>query len=615
MIRKPKLHQYLDNTLLYRYGLIGYGLLILFGGGLIWLSGNKDLANTVWQIGALIGALPLAINMVAELLRRQLGVDIIALTAILTSIALGEALAAVVILLMITGGEALEAYASDRAKHELDALLDRAPQLAHRVRGTTVEDVAVTRIVPGDLLQIQPGEIVPVDAKIIRGQSSFDQSAITGESLPTELGEGQTILSGIVNTSSLIVAKAEKTSADSEYATIVALVSKAAASRAPIVRLASKYSGWFTLITFIIAGLAWLISGSPLRALEVLVVATPCPLILAAPVALIAGMSRAAKTGIITKSGAALERLAAVRTMAFDKTGTLTAGTAAVADIIAYHGSAKEVLTLAASAEAGSTHVLARAIAVAAKTQKLILKKTTSLREESGLGVIARIGRTQILVGSTNFLHSHDVHTIAHDLPTDQTSIMVAKNGTLVGAITFADTLRPEANRTLRGLDQLGISDRLMLTGDNKPVAESIAAQLGVTEVHANCLPQDKINIIKQLQPRRRPVAMIGDGVNDAPTLAAADVGIALGAHGSTAASQSADIVIMLDDLRKVSEITRIAHGTIAIARQSILVGIGLSIGLMLIATSGIIPPIAGALSQELIDIGVILNALRALRT
>lgn len=600
---------------IYRYGLIGYAFFILFSGGIIRLGGNQDLANIIWQVGALIGALPLAINMVTELLRRQFGVDIIAITAILTSVALGEALAAVVILLMITGGEALEAYASNRAKRELDALLDRAPQLAHRILGTTVEDVAVTQIVPGDLLQIQPGEIVPVDGKIMHGQSSFDQSAITGESLPTERSKGQTILSGIVNTSNLVVVKALKTSADSEYATIVALVSKAAASRAPIVRLANRYSGWFTLITFIIAGLAWLISDTPLRALEVLVVATPCPLILAAPVALIAGMSRAAKTGVIAKNGTALERLAAVRTMAFDKTGTLTAGIPVVADIIAYHGSAKEILTLAASAEAGSTHVLARAIATAAKVQKLKLSKTTSLHEETGLGVIARIDQSRILVGSANFLHNHGVNAIDHNLPTNQTAIMVAKKNTIIGAITFADTLRPEANRTLKGLDRLGISDRLMLTGDNKSVAESIAEQLGVTEVHANCLPQDKINIIKHLQPQRRPVAMIGDGVNDAPTLAAADVGIALGAHGSTAASQSADIVIMLDDLGKVGEITRIAQGTITIARQSILIGIGLSIGLMLIATSGIIPPITGALSQELIDIGVILNALRALRT
>jgi heavy metal translocating P-type ATPase len=584
----------------------------LLAGGLAWPF-SPGLAAWIWGLVALAGVIKPATGMVETLRGGQFGIDVIAVVAIVASVALHENLAAIVVLLMLTGGEALEDYAQRRARAELSSLLARAPRLAHRKQGATIQDIPVSQVAPQDILVVRPGETIPVDAKIVKGQTSLDESAITGESLPVDKREGDELLSGSVNTTGLIEVEALRASGDSQYARIVQLVQEAASSRSPLVRLADRYSVPFSIITFTLAGIAWALSGQALRALEVLVVATPCPLLIATPVALVSGMSRAARHGIIVKNGGALERLAVLKAVAFDKTGTLTKGEPEVAQIIPTGISKAELLRITASAERSSVHTLAQAVVAEARKHNLQLADTVNLTETPGKGVVATIEGKQVVVGKADFLHEQGIKvTVRGDEQAIQTAIFVAVDGKFAGVITFADALRPEAKRALAAIKALGVARTVMLTGDKQAVAERIAKRLGITDVKAECLPEDKVNALHALRNEFAPVAMVGDGVNDAPTLAAADVGIALGAKGSTAASESADVVIMLDDLMRVPMAIAIARRALWIAQESIWVGIGLSIVLMVVATFGGIRPVYGALLQEAVDVTVIINALRA---
>jgi heavy metal translocating P-type ATPase len=570
-----------------------------------------------WALGLVaVGlSLPLVWNMIEDIRTGTYGVDVLAVTAILTSVVMHQFWAGIVIVLMLTGGEALEDYAETRAKVELDALLSRAPKQAHIYRGRKVIDVAVSEVQIGTKLVIRPGEVVPVDATVVEGNANMDESSLTGESLPQLKGAGDTILSGSINTDSPIIVKALHSAADSQYEQIIHLVKAARSSQAPFVRLADRYSIPFTVVSFLIAGGAWIISHQSIRFLEVLVVATPCPLILAAPIAIISGMSRSAKHGIIVKTGGTLERLAAVRTFAFDKTGTLTKGELTV-DHIQTFGTytTGDILSIAAGLEQDSNHVLAQAIIAKARDKQLRPVKAKKVRELAGAGLSAVVDRQQVLVGRASLLQKYDVKTPATlALKTlQQTAAFVAIDGTLAGIITFKDELRPNSKQTLQRLRTLGVEHFLMVTGDNESVAAAVAKTLSITDVRAGALPGDKIHAIEQLRADQRPVAFVGDGVNDAPVLTASDVGIALGARGSTAASESADMVIMLDDISRVAQALEIARRTFFIARQSILVGIALSIILMCIFATGRFRPLYGAIIQEGVDVIVIFNALRA---
>ncbi len=590
-------------------GVALYALLAL----VLFVVGQGAAVQVVLLVGSLVAVSPLIVDMIKEVRGGNYGIDLLAVTAILASLALHEFLVATVILLMLTGGEALEAYAQEHAKKELSDLLDRAPKTAHRYDGDELHDVPVNQVRVGDRLLIKPGETVPVDAVVIDGASSFDEAAITGESLPVDKAVGQDVVSGSVNTTRPVTVTASHTSAESQYQQIVQLVRQAASSRSPLVRLADRYSVPFTIISLGLAGVAWALSGQALRALEVLVVATPCPLLLATPVAIVSGMSRAARHGIIVKSGAALEQLARLRAVAFDKTGTLTKGEPKVDRVKPVAGGDEaELLATLAALEQSSNHILAQAVVAAAQARGLKLPaKVEQLREEPGSGLVATVDGRVVVAGRPQWLQSHGVELPA-GLPTDQTVAHVAIAGRYAGSVSFADQVRPETKATLRELADLGIRKTLMLTGDQAGVARRIAHQVGLTDVQAELRPAAKLAAIKALEAHHQPAAMVGDGVNDAPTLAAADVGIALGARGSTAASESADVVIMLDDLARVPLAIHIARRAILIANQSILVGIGLSIVLMLIAMTGVIPPVYGALLQEAVDVAVILNALRA---
>lgn len=484
----------------------------------------------------------------------------------------------------------------------MQSLLDNTPRTAHKLQGDQQLDVAVDTLEIGDHLVIKPGEIVPADGRVIMGESTFDEASLTGEAKPMSKKVGDELMSGSVNGDSSVKMVVEKRAEDSQYQLIIKLVEESKEKPARFVRLADRYAVPFTLIAYLIGGIAWWASGDPVRFVQVLVVASPCPLILAAPVALVAGMSRSSKSGIVVKTGTAVEKLAETKTIAFDKTGTITKGMLEVTGVAPVQGfSEAELLRVAASAEQGSAHILARSLVQAVPR----LLPVTDLKEISGQGITATVDGRQVKVGNARFIDVPEAKT-------DTTAIYVAIDEKYAGTIYFSDTIRPEASKTIARLKAQGITDLLMVTGDGRTVAEAIAEEVGLTEVHARCLPQDKLTILTSIPKEKRPVTMVGDGVNDAPALTVADVGIAMGAHGSTAASESADVVILKDDLERVAEAVMISRETMKVAKQSVLIGIFVCVFLMLVASTGVIPALFGAMLQEVVDTVSILSALRA---
>ncbi|WP_206858400.1 heavy metal translocating P-type ATPase [Candidatus Enterococcus mangumiae] len=542
------------------------------------------------------------IEMIKTLRSGKYGVDILAITAIVATLLVNEYWASLMILIMLTGGESLEDYAQKKAGQELQSLLDNTPRTAHKLEGDKQLDVSVDALEVGDRLVIKPGEIVPADGRVIKGESTFDEASLTGESKPIVKKIDDELMSGSVNGDSSVQMIVEKRAEDSQYQLIIKLVEESKEKPARFVRLADRYAVPFTLIAYVIGGIAWWVSGDPVRFAQVLVVASPCPLILAAPVALVAGMSRSSKSGIVVKTGTAVEKLAETKTIAFDKTGTITKGILAVTgvDPVSQFSEA-ELLRVAASAEQGSAHILARSLVQAVPQ----LLPVTDLKEISGQGIEATVEGRHVKVGNAKFIG-------VPESKTDTTAIYVAIDERYAGTIYFSDTIRPEAKETIANLKAQGIQDLLMITGDGHTVAESIAEKVGLTEIHARCLPQDKLTILTSIPEEKRPVTMVGDGVNDAPALTVADVGIAMGAHGSTAASESADVVILKDDLERVAEAVMISRDTMKVAKQSVLIGIFVCVFLMLVASTGVIPALFGAMLQEVVDTVSILSALRA---
>ncbi len=606
------------KAVMVRFPLVAATVAVGGAVGVLVAAGAEPPARWTASAYAVAVAALRAGSMIKALLHGRWGIDLLAVTAICATVAVGEYVAALIIVLMLAGGEALEEIAQGRATRELRSLLERSPQTAHRLRnGGPPEDIPAEDVRPGEILLIKPSEVVPVDGVLLTAAGSFDESMLTGESLPVEHTEGDPLLSGSVNGDNAVRIRATSTAKDSQYSKIVALVQEAASSRPPVVRLADRYAVPFTILAFVLAGVGWYLSQDPGRFAEVLVVATPCPLLIAAPVAFLAGTSRAAHSGIIVKNGGTLEQLAKVRTAVFDKTGTLTHGRPTLHAVRIPATAAglmteERLLQLAASAEQYSSHVLASSVIEAARRRGLDLLPGSEASEHATQGVSATCGNHVVVVGKPGFVRS--VTTGFEEAPVagGQLAVYVGIDGRFVGALVMSDPLRSNAVATLAELRRLGIQETLLLTGDAPSTAEQIASQAGITRVQAGCLPGDKVAIVAGL--RQRPVMMVGDGVNDAPVLAAADVGIAMGAKGSTAASESADVVIMLDDLSKAALAVDIGQRTIRIALASIWTGILLSIGLMVAAAFGFIPAVAGALLQELVDLATILNALRALR-
>lgn len=598
-----------------RYPWVCVSLLVgALGLGADALGYHTQVAWAISGFALLIAGIE-GVGMVRSLLAGHLGLDLLAVTAIIATVAVGEYWASLIIVVMLTGGEALEDAASHRAERELTALLDRTPQQAHRLgEGAVLVDIPASEVAIGDRLLVRPAEIVPVDATLASDSAQFDESSLTGESMPVDRMSGDFVLSGSVNGPRAVEIIATARAEDSQYQRIVRLVQEAASSKAPLVRLADRYALPFTLLAYAIAGLAWWVSGDSVRFAEVLVVATPCPLLIAAPVAFMGGMSRAAKAGIVIKDAGTLERLASVKTVAFDKTGTLTYGSPEVVSIhpALPHLRPEDLLQVVGSAEQYSSHVLAAALRTAATHRGLTLEEATSAKEVGTNGVEATIGGRVVLVGKPSFVAEHSTGFVPHPLEPGEAAVYVALDGQYAGAIVVRDQTREEASETLEHLRRLGVQRTVMVTGDVQGTADHIAQQLGLREVYAECLPADKVRIVQNLTPH--VVMMVGDGVNDAPVLAASDVGVAMGARGSTAAGESADVVVLLDDLTRAGVAVEIGQATIRIALESIWLGIIISVGLMVLAAFGFLPAVIGALLQEVVDLIAILGALRAVR-
>ncbi|KRK37367.1 heavy metal translocating P-type ATPase [Levilactobacillus parabrevis] len=584
-----------------------FWFVIILGAIALWLQFVNHQA--MWAQVLITGlGLLLAIIMLIEMVRTlrsgKFGVDLLAITAVLATLAVGEYWAALIVLLMLTGGDALEDFAASRANSELQELLNNSPQTAHRVVGERLSDVAVSLVAVGDRLLVKPGEVMPVDGTLATGPTTVNEASLTGEARPIEKQVGDTVMSGSINGEASVYLQADQTADNSQYQNIVRLVQQAEAQPAKFVRMADRYAVPFTLLAYVIAGLAWFFSGDPVRLAEVLVVASPCPLILAAPIALISGMSRASRNGIIVKTGTTLEKLAQVKTFAFDKTGTITQGRLVVDQVVPVTAlPAEKLLQLAASTEQHSGHVLAQSL-VAATTEPLL--PATAVNETTAQGVAAMVDGQKVRVGKSGFVTDEAVEK------SNQTAVYISIAGIYQGYVSFNDRVRPEARRTMAALRAAGANHLLMISGDRRPIAETIASEVGIDQVHADCLPADKIKVLAELPAEQRPVAMVGDGINDAPSLATADVGIAMGAHGATAASESADAVVLKDDLTRVSTARQIAHDTMRVAKQAVLIGIFICTGLMVIASFGVIPAIIGAVFQEVVDTVTILYALRA---
>ncbi|MDN5000319.1 heavy metal translocating P-type ATPase [Bradyrhizobium sp. GCM10027634] len=602
-----------------RWGLVAIAIAGLTAGILARVAGRPDLADLAWKLGTapVIGGL--AVSIVRDLLSGRFGVDAIALLSMIAALALGQPLAGVVVALMYSGGNVLEDIAIARAERDLRSLVDRAPRQAHRKGNGGIEEVPIEAVSVGEELLVRAGEIVPVDGIVGSASATIDESAVSGEPIPVEKTRGSAVLSGSLNAGETFELTVTAPAGESTYAGIVRMVTAAQTAKAPFVRMADRFALILLPVTLAVAFLAWWISGDLTRSLAVLVAATPCPLILAAPVAFIAGVARAARRGILAKGGGALEALARAHTVLFDKTGTLTVGGARLLSVeVAPGEDPDEVLKLAASLEQASHHVLAKTVVAAALDRHLKLKAPEQVKETMGTGLSGLVEGRRVIAGSRELLRAHaellpwELRAIRRASWRSALIVFVAVDGRPIGALLLADELRADTPRAIRLLRDAGIARMVMVTGDRAAAAQAIGAALDLDAVLADRVPSDKVEAVRAEQ-RLHPTIMVGDGINDAPALAVADIGVALGARGATASSEAADVVILADRLDRVGEAIMIAQRARRIALQSIVVGMGLSLVAMVAATVGWLDPVPAAIVQEIIDVAVILNALRAL--
>lgn len=595
--------------------LLAFGVLV--AGALARFAVADDrIAPSIWFCGLLILGAPVVWNTIAGMLEGQFASDVVAMLAIVVAAVTLQPLAGLVIVLMQTGGEALERYAEGRASNAVRELEAAAPRIAHRVSGAGIADVEVEAIAVGDQLLVRPGELVPCDAEVIDGHSDVDVSRLTGEPVPVSAAAGTSLPSGAVNGQGALTIRALKVSRDSLYARIVELVRSAQSSKAPLQRLADQYAVWFTPVTIAACALSYALSRDWLRVLAVLVVATPCPLILATPVAIIGGINRAARRMIIVRTGGALEALSRVQVAVFDKTGTLTVGRPVVERVETLGAlGADQALRLAASVETESAHLLARTLVEASIARTGAPPKPTNVFEAPGQGIHGTVEGRVVAVGSPRWLadeypdRAAELDRLANAAEGLRAFVMIDGAPALI--VHYADALRPGVGAVLARLTTLGVTRTLLLSGDHTPNAEKVAAELGIAEVKGDLLPQDKTRIVQAMVQHGDVVLMVGDGTNDAPALAAASVGIALAGHGGGITAEAADAVILVDDVDRVADAIAIGQRTIRVARQSIGWGLGLSAVAMVVAGLGFLPPVYGALVQEAIDTAVILNALR----
>ena len=583
-----------------------------------YLSGEWLYAKVLWEIGLIGSGFPVVFRTVRGMLRGNFAADVIASLSIVTAAVIVQPFAGLVIVLMQTGGEALERFAERRASAAVSELEKKAPRIAHLLdpsRGLV--DVPVDRIQIGDTFLVRPGELIPCDGTVLSGISEIDVSQLTGEAIPVPATIGAEVMSGSLNAHGVLSIRASARAAESQYSRIVELVRSAQESKAPLQRVADRYAVWFTPITLFLCALAYAWTGSWLIVLAVLVVATPCPLILATPVAIIGGINRAARRKIIMRHGGALENLAAARIAVFDKTGTLTIGKPSVKHVVALPGfTERTVLTYAGAVEHGSSHLLARVLVDEAIRRFGSLPEASQHRESPGQGLVGLVNDTDVVVGSRAFVSTKATSSLDEFAAFEDSDAglraYVLLDGRPAGIIEYQDELRDELPTLLNSLADFGVTRRILLSGDRLANARAVGEQAGMDQIYGELLPSDKAAIVARYRAAGDVVVMVGDGTNDAPALTAADVGVALAGHGGGVTSEAADVVILVDDLSKVGEAMSISRRTMRIARQSIVAGLALSAVAMMFAAFGYIPPTGGALLQEGIDVAVILNALRA---
>ena len=589
---------------------------LLLAGGTAWLLAASTAATALWIAGTVLGLVFSVAWTVTAIRAGQLSVDVIAVLALAGALVVNEPFAGAMITVMLASGQLLDARASARACRELSLLVQRAPRTARRHVGDAVVEVPVDDVAVGDRLLVGNGEVVPVDGRLL-STAVLDESALTGEPLPVERITGADVRSGVVNAGPPIDLLATAVATESTYAGVVRLVEQAQASSAPFVRTADRFAIYFVPLTLILAGVSWAISGDPVLAVAVLVVATPCPLLLAAPIAIMSGLSRAAQLGVVIKGGGALEALAAGRVMLFDKTGTLTQGHPVLADVITGGGfDADEVLRLAASLDQVSPHVRASAIVTGGTRRGLALQLPENVQEIHGYGLQGTVGGHQVKLGKASWIAGDTTPPWARqvrrraDLDGSLT-VFVAVDGEPAGAFLLQDAIRPDAPRMVRALRTAGITRVVLVTGDRADIADMVGRIVGVDTVLADCDPADKLAAIER-ESANGATVMVGDGVNDAPALAAAGVGVALAARGATASSEAADVVLTVDRIDALGDAILIARRSKRIALQAVLVGMGLSLVAMVAAALGLLPPAVGAVVQEIIDVLAIGIALRA---
>lgn len=593
----------------------------LAGGLVLYVADQGDIARIVWFAGVVPALVALVVEIARSIGRGEVGLDIVAALSMSAALTFGETLAAAVVAVMYSGGTFLESFAEGRARREMHDLLSRVPRTATRYRGGALEDVPLNEIQPGDRLLIRQGDVVPVDGTLASETAFLDTSALTGESLPQRLSQGHEAMSGATNAGEAFDMTAARRAAESTYAGIVRLVEEAQRSKAPMSRLADRWSLGFLAVTLVIALGAWWATGDPIRAVAVLVVATPCPLILAVPVALVAGLSRAAHFGVLIKGAGPLETMARIRTLILDKTGTLTDGRPQIVAIEAEDGLGEaELLRLAASLDQASKHPVAQAIVAAARERGLALEVPLQVVERAGEGVIGQVAGRAVVVGGHGFVAGEVAGEGAGkprgalpDAAAGAVVVAVAVDGRMAGHLVMSDPLREGVGAMLDGLRRGGIERILLATGDRADVAEQVTEGLGLDGLRAGLSPDQKVLLVLS-EHKHGPVMMVGDGVNDAPALAAADVGVAMGARGAAASAEAADVVLLVDRIERLGAGMEIARAARRIALESVVAGIGLSVLGMIAAAFGYLTPVQGALLQEAIDVAVILNALRALR-
>jgi Cd2+/Zn2+-exporting ATPase len=611
----------------YRGFLLSTNTLITVANGILLLAGfvtsllvdDPRPANILYLLAALVGGSPIFLLAARGIRKLDLTAGVMVSVAMIAALLIGEYSAAALVAFMMMFGEMLENFTvarSDDALKELASLIP--PQVTLLLQGRE-EVVAIEQVRVGDILLVRNGERIPVDGVVTEGQAAVDEAAITGESIPADKAVGDSVFAGTINTAGTLVVQAQKLGRDTTLGTIVKLVEEAQKSQAPVQRLANQYARILVPITFVVAIAVTLLTGELVRSVTVLVVVCPCALVLATPTALVAAIGNAARHNVIVKTGAHMEKLGKIDVVAFDKTGTLTEGRPEVVQVTSSDGAgADEVLRYAAAAERVSEHPLGRAIVRAAEAQGLTLPRAEGIQVLTGLGVQAHLDHTEIIVGSQGLLDSRGIRLsseqerqLAELEGKGHTVIPVALGQQVIGLISLADAIRPNAPATLHGLKAEGVHTTVMISGDNRATVEAVARQLGVDEYHGQMLPAEKLSLIQDMKDRGQSVAYVGDGVNDAPALAAADIGIAMGVAGTDLAIETADVALMRDDMGRLPYLIALSRETLRTIRVSVLFSMSVNLLSVVLGTLGIIGPAFGAVMHELSALPVLAYSAR----